>query len=299
MNNLELAARVSQELFDESVSGARELAAISEAEAAQRYKNRDISTAADKKLIFRGSKLNEFNNKYEDIKLGIFAEAVGKHVMKVLPFSEEAKGKIKLDVFNALKEYLGDKIAKDPKFMEKLAEKTCLLENLVDKVNECCKAVSARNLREADGEDEVYTDPVTLLTGEEDNIISTDNTSTEMTSAEDIHEIITNKVIAVIEDENSRAEEDELIIADIKANVSGEDAETELAVSEALAAGRGSLFNKLINESQIKRIEEKGLNEGTDEGQSDLALAEAVIRYTISETLYTLRIHEPTSRTEF
>lgn len=299
MNNLELAARVSQELFDESVSGARELAAISEAEAAQRYKNRDISTAADKKLIFRGSKLNEFNNKYEDIKLGIFAEAVGKHVMKVLPFSEEAKGKIKLDVFNALKEYLGDKIAKDPKFMEKLAEKTCLLENLVDKVNECCKAVSARNLREADGEDEVYTDPVTLLTGDEDNIISTDNTSTEMTSAEDIHEIITNKVIAVIEDENSRAEEDELIIADIKANVSGEDAETELAVSEALAAGRGSLFNKLINESQIKRIEEKGLNEGTDEGQSDLALAEAVIRYTISETLYTLRIHEPTSRTEF
>lgn len=299
MNNLELAARVSQELFDESVSGARELAAISEAEAAQRYKNRDISTAADKKLIFRGSKLNEFNNKYEDIKLGIFAEAVGKHVMKALPFSEEAKGKIKLDVFNALKEYLGDKIAKDPKFMEKLAEKTCLLENLVDKVNECCKAVSARNLREADGEDEVYTDPVTLLTGEEDNIISTDNTSTEMTSAEDIHEIITNKVIAVIEDENSRAEEDELIIADIKANVSGEDAETELAVSEALAAGRGSLFNKLINESQIKRIEEKGLNEGTDEGQSDLALAEAVIRYTISETLYTLRIHEPTSRTEF
>lgn len=299
MNNLELAARVSQELFDESVSGARELAAISEAEAAQRYKNRDISTAADKKLIFRGSKLNEFNNKYEDIKLGIFAEAVGKHVMKALPFSEEAKGKIKLDVFNALKEYLGDKIAKDPKFMEKLAEKTCLLENLVDKVNECCKAVSARNLREADGEDEVYTDPVTLLTGDEDNIISTDNTSTEMTSAEDIHEIITNKVIAVIEDENSRAEEDELIIADIKANVSGEDAETELAVSEALAAGRGSLFNKLINESQIKRIEEKGLNEGTDEGQSDLALAEAVIRYTISETLYTLRIHEPTSRTEF
>lgn len=299
MNNLELAARVSQELFDESVSGAKELAAISEAEAAQRYKNRDISTAADKKLIFRGSKLNEFNNKYEDIKLGIFAEAVGKHVMKALPFSEEAKGKIKLDVFNALKEYLGDKIAKDPKFMEKLAEKTCLLENLVYKVNECCKAVSARNLREADGEDEVYTDPVTLLTGEEDNIISTDNTSTEMTSAEDIHEIITNKVIAVIEDENSRAEEDELIIADIKANVSGEDAETELAVSEALAAGRGSLFNKLINESQIKRIEEKGLNEGTDEGQSDLALAEAVIRYTISETLYTLRIHEPTSRTEF
>lgn len=299
MNNLELAARVSQELFNEAVSGKKELAAISEAEAAQRYKNRDISTADDKRLIFRGSKLNEFNNKYEDIKLGIFAEAVGKYVMKALPFDEAVKSKIKLDVFNALKEYLGDKIAKEPAFMENLAMKTCLLERLIDKVNECCNAISVRNLREADGAEEIYTDPVTLLTDEEDNIISTDNTSTEMTSAEDIHEIITNKVIAVIEDENARAEEDELIIADIKANVSGEDAEAELAVSEALAANRGSLFNKLINESQIKRIEEKGLNEGTGEDQSDLALTEAIIRYTISETLYTLRIHEPTSKTEF
>ncbi|MGL6099482.1 MAG: hypothetical protein ACRC0G_07640 [Fusobacteriaceae bacterium] len=299
MNDRELAAKVSQENFEESLKCDRELAAITEAHAKIRFKNRDISTSDDKKLIFREGKMYNFNSNYADVKIGVLTEAVCKYAMKALPLAEEHKHLFKGEVFQIVKEYFVYRISEDTKFIEKLSKKTCLLENLISRVDACCSKMSYRNIKESEGEPAMYTDPITLMTDEEDNLISMDNTSTDVVSANDIHEIITNKVISVLEDENSRAEEDELIIADIKANLNGDDTESEMAVSESIAYMRTSLFNELINESQTKRIKEKGISEGTTEKNSNLSLVEAIVRYTISETLYTLRIHEPTSRTKF
>ncbi|MGL5712798.1 MAG: hypothetical protein ACRCXX_11415 [Cetobacterium sp.] len=284
----EMRLRINREL-NESYKAKEYQTLAEQAEAESERRSFKVSKAETDR-INSSKRVRSILENQNDIKLNIITEAICKHILAAMPLDEEVKAKVRHEVFGHVKSKFANKIG-DKNFMENLRSKSNLLENLIDQCIKCEKVTIARMLKEAKGEaPEAYSDPVSLLTGEEDAIISTDNTSTDAIPAEDLHEIITDKVIKVIEDETARAEEDELIIADIKNNVQGGlDAEEEMEVSEALNLIRGTLFTEFVSAAQKDKF---NLSEGVSDKQTEVAIAEAIVYYTICETLYTLRIFE-------
>lgn len=301
-----------QEQNNEAINAR--LAAIEESNRAHVQKNRSISTANDKRIIEHSLRLNEISKiDREKVRLNVFTEAVCKYILPAIPIEESYKEAIKPVVFNTLKGFIESKVSDNPSFFKELSEKTCILESLMDRVDTVTNSLINRfraTLYESEENqdsdlsyDKMNDDPIALLNSEEDDILSPENSDDGIVSSNEINEIIASKVITVVEDEKARAEEHELVIQDIKNTISEENPEEELPSDEeiaeaVLAHSSTSFFSFLLSESQMEKIQENIL-EGLGENETETSLMEAVIRYTIAETLHTLRIYEPKSITKY
>ena len=303
------------------------LKAIEESTQVHVDRHRSISNANDKRIIANGLRMQEVTKiDREKVRLNVFTEAVCKYILPAIPIEESYRAAIKPVVFNTVRGFLSEQVKENPNFLNELSEKTCILENMMDRVDMVTDRLIKRfnmvcrgSLSEADATkdnvnteeeisyDKMNDDPVALLHKEEDDILSPENSDDGIVSSGEINEIIANKVVAVVEDEKARAEEHELVIQDIKDSIAeengelpeGEELPTDEEIAEAVLANIGTtFFQNLLTESQMEKIN-KNILEGLGAEETETSLMEAVIRYTIAETLHTLRIYEPKSRTKY
>ena len=303
------------------------LKAIEESTQVHVDRHRSISNANDKRIIANGLRMQEVTKiDREKVRLNVFTEAVCKYILPAIPIEESYRAAIKPVVFNTVRGFLSEQVKENPNFLNELSEKTCILENMMDRVDIVTDRLIKRfnmvfrgSLSEADATkdnvnpeeemsyDKMNDDPVALLHNEEDDILSPENSDDGIVGAGEINEIIANKVVAVVEDEKARAEEHELVIQDIKDSIAeengelpeGEELPTDEEIAEAVLANIGTtFFQNLLTESQMEKIN-KNILEGLGAEETESSLMEAVIRYTIAETLHTLRIYEPKSRTKY
>lgn len=303
------------------------LKAIEESTQAHVDRHRSISNANDKRIIANGLRMHEVTKiDREKVRLNVFTEAVCKYILPAIPIEESYRTAIKPVVFNTVRGFLSEQVKENPNFLNELSEKTCILENMMDRVDMVTDRLIKRfnmvcrgSLSEADATkdnvnpeeemsyDKMNDDPVALLHNEEDDILSPENSDDGIVGAGEINEIIANKVVAVVEDEKARAEEHELVIQDIKDSIAeengelpeGEELPTDEEIAEAVLANVGTtFFQNLLTESQMEKIN-KNILEGLGAEETETSLMEAVIRYTIAETLHTLRVYEPKSRTRY
>lgn len=303
------------------------LKAIEESTQVHVDRHRSISNANDKRIIANGLRMQEVTKiDREKVRLNVFTEAVCKYILPAIPIEESYRAAIKPVIFDTVRGFLSEQVKENPNFLNELSEKTCILENMMDRVDMVTDRLIKRfnmvcrgSLSEADATkdnvnteeemsyDKMNDDPVALLHKEEDDILSPENSDDGIVGAEEINEIIANKVVAVVEDEKARAEEHELVIQDIKDSIAeengelpeGEELPTDEEIAEAVLANIGTtFFQNLLTESQMEKIN-KNILEGLGAEETESSLMEAVIRYTIAETLHTLRIYEPKSRTKY
>lgn len=303
------------------------LKAIEESTQAHVDRHRSISNANDKRIIANGLRMHEVTKiDREKVRLNIFTEAVCKYILPAIPIEESYRAAIKPVIFDTVRGFLSEQVKENPNFLNELSEKTCILENMMDRVDMVTDRLIKRfnmvcrgSLSEADATkdnvnpeeemsyDKMNDDPVALLHNEEDDILSPENSDDGIVGAGEINEIIANKVVAVVEDEKARAEEHELVIQDIKDSIAeengelpeGEELPTDEEIAEAFLANIGTtFFQNLLTESQMEKIN-KNILEGLGAEETETSLMEAVIRYTIAETLHTLRVYEPKSRTKY
>ena len=313
---------------DAEATNAR-LKAIEESTEAHIARHRSISNANDKRIIANGLRLHEVTKiDREKVRLNVFTEAVCKYILPAIPIEESYRVSIKPVIFNTVRDFLTEQVKENPNFFADLSNRTCILENMVDRVDTVTDRLIKRfnmvcrgSLSEADATkdnvnpeeemsyDKMNDDPVALLHNEEDDILSPENSDDGIVGAGEINEIIANKVVAVVEDEKARAEEHELVIQDIKDSIAEENGElsegeeaplpTDEEIAEAVLANIGTtFFQNLLTESQMEKVN-KNITEGLGAEETETSLMEAVIRYTIAETLHTLRIYEPKSRTRY
>lgn len=302
------------------------LAAIEESTKDHVEKHTSFSNANDKRRIGHSLRLHEVTKiDREKVKLNIFTEAVCRYILPAIPIEESYRVSIKPVIINTVREFLTTQISENANFYTDLANKTCILENLIERVdivtdrlikrfNMVSRGVLAeseankknKNVEAEMSYDKINDDPISLLHDEEDDILNPENSEDGIVNANEINEIIANKVVAVVEDEKARAEEHELVIQDIKdsiaeenGDIAEEDMPTDEEIAEAVIASKGtSFFQNLLSESQLEKVDSNIL-EGLGAHATETSLMEAVIRYTIAETLHTLRIYEPKSRTNY
>lgn len=322
-------AKFLKESEDESMR--KRFAQIEAENAGNVAKARSIATSSDKRLIEASFRINEMTkiNPY-DVKLSLFTEAICRYIMPAIQIEESYKESIRGTVFHATRKFLKEQMdaVGGKEYFKGLSEKTNLLEDIVDNVDKVYSRLMARRDMSSFTEgnkgkdckkdcnvtyDKLVDDPVALLSSEEDDLLNPANSDDAIVGASEINELIVGKVLSVIEDEKARAEENELVIQDIKDNIAaasgdmpdastGEestDIPSDEEIAEAvLATKRKTFFESLLIESQMEKID-KNINEGLGEEETNSALMEAIIRYTIAETLHTLKVYEPTSRTTY
>ena len=303
------------------------LKAIEESTQVHVARHASISNANDRRIIANGLRMQEVTKiDREKVRLNVFTEAVCKYILPAIPIEESYRETIKPVIFDTVRGFLTEQVKENPNFFTELSERTCILENMIDRVDTVTDRLIKRfnmvcrgSLSEADATkdnvnpeeemsyDKMNDDPVALLHKDEDDILSPENSDDGIVSAGEINEIIANKVVAVVEDEKARAEEHELVIQDIKDTIAeengelpeGEELPSDEEIAEAVLANIGTtFFQNLLTESQIEKIN-KNILEGLGAEETETSLMEAVIRYTIAETLHTLRVYEPKSRTRY
>lgn len=302
------------------------LLAIEESTKPHIEKHRDISNVNDKRIIQSSLRLHEVAKiDKEKVRLNVFTEAVCRYILPAIPIEESYKVSIKPVIFNTVKEFLSEQVKENPNFFRDLSNKTCFLESMINRVDTVSEKILKRfsmvcrgSLSEAEASknnvhpeeemtyDKMNDDPVALLHKDEDDILNPENSDDGIVNSGEINELIASKVVAVVADEKSRAEEHELVIQDIKNSIAEENGEipeedipSDEEIAEAvLANSTSTFFQKILTESQLEKVD-KNILEGLGEDETDSALMETVIRYTIAETLHTLKIYEPKSKNQY
>lgn len=256
----------------------------------ERYSKTFFNKKSDERSLNESKAFRNADNVYDKLSKKLFSNIIGEIFMKAIPLDEDFKEKYKGNIRTLLDEnlYPNDEYIFDT--FKKIKNNSLFLESVISLIEGCAKNTSNKKLKNK----ELISDEFELC--DDDNEIF--NSKKEVLNIDAVSDMIKDKVITVIEKETEESEKHKEIVDELMNKSQDEGMQESFTFIKKGGLEQHTLFKALMINTHKNILKEKNnlsenyISESTEgmKVNMDFVMAESIVRYTLLETLNTLKI---------